>query len=58
MVISFRKVVNQDSDFKLLHKWCNKKFVYEWFEQRTLSYDEINRSINNNGIIVYQQLSF
>ena len=27
--------------YKLIHKWCSNKDVYEWFEQRVLSYDEI-----------------
>ena len=33
----------QDTDdiYKLIYKWCSEKFIYEWFEQRILSYDEI-----------------
>ncbi len=39
MNISFRKLRN--NDFNLLHTWCSQEFVYEWFEQRVLSYEEI-----------------
>ena len=41
MNISFRKLTDADFEFKQLHKWCSQKFIYEWFEQRVLSYDEI-----------------
>ena len=41
MNISFRKLTDAGFEFKKLHKWCSQKFVYEWFEQRILSYDEI-----------------
>ena len=39
--ISFRKLIESDNDFKLLYKWCQNKSVYEWFEQRKLSFEEI-----------------
>lgn len=39
--ISFRKLQNSKEDYKKLYKWCKNKNVYEWFEQRILSYDEI-----------------
>ena len=39
MKISFRKLTN--NDYNLLFKWCQNSFIYEWFEQRMLSYDEI-----------------
>ena len=29
------------SNYQLLNKWCSDKNVYEWFEQRVLSYGEI-----------------
>ena len=41
MKISFRKLENNDKDFSLLYKWCQNKNVYEWFEQRILSFDEV-----------------
>ena len=49
--ISFRQVL--DMDYNNIHKWCSEKFVYEWFEQRILSYEEIvhkykNKILNSN----------
>lgn len=41
MKITFRNLNNNDSEFKQLYKWCSQKFIYEWFEQRVLSYEEI-----------------
>ena len=44
------KLVNfsdEDAVYKLLYKWCSNKFVYEWFEQRILSYDEIVKKYKN-----------
>ena len=41
MNISFRKLRDCNDDFMLLHKWCQNKYIYEWFEQRKLSFDEI-----------------
>ena len=39
--ISFRKLNDRKVDYLKLYKWCQNKFVYEWFEQRILSFDEI-----------------
>ena len=41
MDVTLRLLKNNNDEFKQLHKWCKNKFVYEWFEQRILSYDEI-----------------
>ena len=41
MIITFRNLEDNENEYKQLHKWCSKEFVYEWFEQRILSYDEI-----------------
>ena len=50
--ISFRKLQNRKSDYEKLYNWCQNKYVYEWFEQRKLSYDEIKNKyklkLNNN----------
>ena len=47
MNITFRPLENSSHDFKLLHKWCKQEFVYTWFEQRILSYDEIVTKYTN-----------
>ena len=43
MNISFRKLENNDKDFYKLHEWCSNKNVYEWFEQRILTFEEIKK---------------
>ena len=30
-----------NEDIEKIYKWCSNKYVYEWFEQRKLSYEEI-----------------
>lgn len=45
--ITFRKFEDNNSEYKQLHKWCKNKFVYEWFEQRILSYNEIVNKYKN-----------
>lgn len=47
MEITFRSLNNNNSEFKQLHKWCSQEFVYEWFEQRVLSYEEIVTKYTN-----------
>lgn len=41
MNITFRYLENSDYDFKLLYNWCKNEYIYKWFEQRELSFDEI-----------------
>ena len=41
MNIELVNFIDNDDTYKLLHKWCSNKNVYEWFEQKVLSYDEI-----------------
>ena len=45
-------------NYKLLHKWCREKFVYEWFEQRILSFDEIVQKYKNKLLEGKQKLYF
>ena len=47
MVISFRKLEDNDDEYKMLHRWCSNKNVYEWFEQRILTFDEIKKKYKN-----------
>ena len=39
--IELVKFADTSDNYKLLHKWCSQEFIYEWFEQRVLSYEEI-----------------
>lgn len=45
--ISFRNLEYKEQDYKLLYNWCSNSFVYEWFEQRKLSYEEIKDKYKN-----------
>ncbi len=47
MTITFRNLKDDKDEYKQIHKWCSNKFVYEWFEQRILSYDEIVTKYQN-----------
>lgn len=47
MNISFRELENKDSEFAQIYKWCGNIDVYEWFEQRALSFDEIKEKYRN-----------
>ena len=45
--IELIKFSDTDNNYRLIHKWCSNKNVYEWFEQRILSYDEIVKKYKN-----------
>ncbi len=45
--ITLRKLHATEKDYLKLYSWCQNKFVYEWFEQRILSYDEIVKKYQN-----------
>lgn len=53
--INFRRLC--DKDFQNLYKWCNNRDVYQWFEQRQLSYNEIiskySNKLNNKNQNLY-----
>ena len=55
-MISFRELEDSDNDFKKLYNWCQNKFVYEWFEQRKLSYEEIYDKYHNKLLLGKQKL--
>lgn len=39
--IKLIEFTDKEDNYKLMYKWCSQKFIYEWFEQRKLSLDEI-----------------
>ena len=41
MNITFRELTEKESEFIQLQKWCQQDFIYEWFEQRILTLEEI-----------------
>ena len=56
MDVTLRLLNNDNAEFKQIHKWCKNKFVYEWFEQRVLSYDEIVKKYRNKLLKNKQKL--
>ena len=47
MNITFRKLKDNDNEYNQLYRWCQKEQVYEWFEQRPLSLNEIKNKYKN-----------
>ena len=39
--IDLTKFTDKKDNYELMDKWCSQEFIYEWFEQRKLSYKEI-----------------
>ena len=39
--IKLIKFNDEIDNYKLMYKWCKQEFIYEWFEQRILSFEEI-----------------
>lgn len=39
--IKLVEFTDKEDNYKLMYKWCSQEFIYEWFEQRKLSLDEI-----------------
>ena len=56
--ITLVKFSDHEDNYKLMHKWCSQKFIYEWFEQRILSYDEIVNKYKTKLITRKQELFF
>jgi aminoglycoside 6'-N-acetyltransferase len=47
MNITFRSFKDEKEEYEQIYKWCQNKFVYEWFEQRKLSLEEITNKYKN-----------
>ena len=47
MTIEFIKFEDSKDNYELMYKWCSKRYIYEWFEQRELSYEEIESKYKN-----------
>lgn len=39
--IELIKFDDKNENYELMYKWCDQEFIYEWFEQRKLSLEEI-----------------
>ena len=56
MKISIRRFSDNVEDYHKLYKWCQNKDVYEWFEQRKLSQEEITNKYRNKLLSKKQDL--
>ena len=54
--IIFSKLTDDEKNYKKIYKWCQNKIVYEWFEQRKLSFEEIKEKYHNKIISKKQDL--
>ena len=55
-IIKLTNFVDAEDTYQLLYSWCCDKNVYEWFEQRILSYEEIVKKYKNKYLKGNQQL--
>lgn len=39
--ISLIEFIDKKDNYELMYKWCSQNYIYEWFEQRKLSFSEI-----------------
>ena len=49
---------DKKDNYELMYKWCGQEYIYEWFEQRKLSYEEIENKYKNKLLANQQQLFF
>ena len=56
--INLIKFTDKKDSYELMYKWCSQEFIYEWFEQRKLSYKEIENKYKNKLLANQQQLFF
>lgn len=57
-MIALRRLMNCEEDYQLLAKWYQQEFVYKYFEQRVLTYEEVKkkyypRTLENSEVVVY-----
>lgn len=56
--IGLIEFTDKKDSYELMYKWCSQEFIYEWFEQRKLSYEEIENKYKNKLLENQQQLFF
>ena len=49
---------DEKASYDLMNKWCSEEYVYEWFEQRKLSYSEIKEKYQKKLLENKQKLFF
>ena len=54
------RFTDKKDSYELMYKWCSQEFIYEWFEQRKLSYEEIENKykkiINKSATVIFYKL--
>ena len=56
--IDLIEFTDKKDNYELMYKWCSKEFIYKWFEQRKLSYEQIENKYKNKLLANQQQLFF
>ena len=56
--IDLIEFTDKKENYELMYKWCRQEFIYKWFEQRKLSYEEIENKYKNKILLNQQQLFF
>ena len=56
--IELIKFTDSVDSYKWMYKWCSEEYVYEWFEQRILSFDEIVNKYKSKLLTKKQELYF
>ena len=56
MNISIRHFEDKKEEYIKIYKWCQNKEIYEWFEQRKLSLEEITNKYRNKLLSKKQDL--
>ena len=49
---------DKEENYELMQRWCSQEFIYEWFEQRILSLDEIRHKYKTKLNLMEQDLFF
>ena len=47
MKITFRKFKDDEVEYIKIYNWCKNDYIYNWFEQRVLSPEEIKEKYKN-----------
>ena len=56
--INLIEFTDKKDNYELMYKWCSQEFIYEWFEQRKLSLEEIENKYKNKLLSNQQHLFF
>ena len=56
--IDLIEFTDNEDNYELMYKWCSQEFIYKWFEQRKLSYEEIENKYKNKLLANQQKLFF